>query len=108
MKIVFTDNVIRENDEKIILIGLIGILEALKSGGLSIDEAEKLLFSPHIVTKLRMKKCNEKIIDILERGCELEDLASLMPNELLKAIDELKKMALELMKNYVSLTFWFE
>ena len=32
-------------NEKILLIRIIGTLEAIKGGGLSIDESERLLFS---------------------------------------------------------------
>jgi len=110
MKVTFTDNVISKNDEKMVLINLIGIFEALKRDILSIDEAEKILFSPHMVAKLRMKGCDEKILDILERGCELEDIVSLIPDKILKTINELENMALELVNVYpnFNMTFWFE
>lgn len=110
MKIIFSSDAISENDEKIILINIVGILEAIKNDKLLIDEAEKFLFSPYMVGKLRIKKCNESIIDILERGCELEDIVSLIPNKLSKTIDELENMALGLMKNYENFdkTFWIE
>lgn len=42
-------------DEKIILISIIGTLEAVKQQKLTIDEAEKFLFSPHMVTKMKEK-----------------------------------------------------
>ncbi|MBD5476859.1 MAG: DUF3969 family protein [Lachnospiraceae bacterium] len=29
-----------------------------------------------------VKKCNEKIIDLIAKGCELEDIASLLPERL--------------------------
>lgn len=89
-----------KNDEKIVLINLIGILEALKRNNLSIDEAEKFLFSPHTIAKLQKKKCDEKIIDILERGCELEDIELLIPDKLLKTINELENRALALLNDY--------
>lgn len=110
MKVTFTDNVISKNDEKMVLINLIGIFETLKRGGLSIDEAEKILFSPRMVAKLRMKGCDEKILDILERGCELEDIVSLIPDRILKTINELENMTLELVNDYPNYnkTFWFE
>ena len=110
MKVTFTDNVISKNDEKMVLINLIGVFEALKRGCLSIDEAEKILFSPRIVAKLRMKGCDEKILDILERGCELEDIVSLIPYKILKTINELENMALELANDYPNFnkTLWLE
>lgn len=110
MKIIFSTDTISENDEKIILISIVGILQAIKNDKLSIDEAEKFLFSPYMVGKLRIKKCNESIIDIIERGCELEDIVSLIPDKLSTAINELENMTLDLMKNYENFdkNFWIE
>ena len=49
-----------------------------------------------------------KIIDILEKGCELEDIESLIPDRLLKVINELEKETLEIIKEYprFNKTFW--
>lgn len=100
MKIVTLEKEINENDEKLVLVSLLGVLIALERNSLSIAEAEKFLFSPYVITKLRLKKCDEKILNILERGCELEDIASLMPYEMEKVLGELEKKTLELLKNY--------
>lgn len=54
-------------NEKILLISIMGTLEAI-IGGLSITEAQKFLFSPHMVQRLKEKKCNESLIYILEKG----------------------------------------
>lgn len=110
MKISLVNDIMSENDEKILLINLVGIFETLKSGGLSINEAEKFLFSPHMVGKLRAQHCNEKIIDILEKGCEIEDVASLIPRSLLRTINELEKATIDLMKSYKDFnkTFWLK
>lgn len=86
--------------EKILLIEIVGVLEALTLGKISIDESEKFLFSPHMVKLLRRNRCNKKIINILERGCELEDIASLIPQYLLETISELKLDALEELGKY--------
>lgn len=97
-------------NEKMLLISIIGTIEAIREGGLSIDEAEKFLFSPYMVHRLREKKCNESLINILEKGCELEDIASLLPQELVKSLEELKQEALAAMKSYESFEneFWIE
>lgn len=104
MKKIYID----KNDEKMILISLVGILELLKNKKILIDEAEKYCFSPYMINKLKAIKCNDKIIDILEKGCELEDIASLIPDQLLKVIDELEQEVLELIKEYpiVDEEFW--
>lgn len=110
MEVLFSVNGMNMNDEKIVLISLVGILETLKGKKISIDEAEKFLFSPHTITRLRKKNCDKRILDILERGCELEDIASLMPDRLMKTIDDLERMVFELMKEYprFNKTFWID
>ena len=97
-------------DEKIILLAIIGNLEAIKKDGITIDEAEKFLFSPYMIKKLRAKMCDEKIIKIITKGCELEDIASLIPEKLNDVINELKKESVCLMKKYdeISEFFWIE
>lgn len=95
-------------NEKMLLICIMGTLEAIIGGGLSIAEAEKFLFSPHMVQRLKEKKCNESLINIIEKGCELEDIASLLPQDLTKNLEELKQETLEEMKNYEAFEqkFW--
>lgn len=110
MNEVLLNNRISENDEKLILINLVGIFEALKKKRLSIREAEKIFFSPRMVNRLKFLKCNEKIVDILERGCELEDIASLLPDKLIKVIEELEENSFDIMKQYPVFDhmFWIE
>lgn len=110
MNIIFTNEIMNENDEKLVLVSLLGIIEALKNNSLSINEAEKFLFSPYMVNKLQTRKCNKKILDIIEKGCELEDVASLIPDTLLKTINELGQETLEIIKEYPKFdrTFWID
>lgn len=100
MSIRFFDNPLTENEEKMLLISIIGTLETLKRKSIAINEAEKYLFSPHMINKLRDNGCSSKIIDILERGCELEDIASLLPQSLTKNINELQEQALKIVSEY--------
>lgn len=100
----------KRNEEKILLLAIVGTLETVKNGGITIDEAEKFMFSPHMISELKVKKCNEKIIDLITKGCELEDIASLLPERLGEVIDELKKEAIMIIKTYeeYNKTFWIE
>ena len=86
--------------EKVLLINIIGTLEAVNSEKLSIRETEQFIFSPHMIAKLREAQCNGQIIDILERGCKLEDVVSLLPERLTDSVNNLKEMALEVLENY--------
>lgn len=103
-------NRLEKVDEKIILLAIVGNLEAVKNGGITIDEAEKFMFSPHMINKLRGKMCDEKIVELIMKGCELEDIASLIPEKLNDAINELEKESVNLMKKYDELneSFWIE
>ena len=97
-------------DEKILLLSIVGTLEAIKNDGITIDEAEKFLFSPHMIKKLRVRQCNEKIIALIAKGCELEDIASLLPEKLDEVIGELKDETIMLIKEYKEYdnTFWLQ
>ena len=98
----------KDLEEKILLIEILGCLEALEKKVVSIDEIEKFIFSPRTIRLLREKKCNEAIISIVEQGCELEDYDSLIPEKLMNRIMEMKKSVEACIKEYkeYSQTFW--
>lgn len=100
MEIAFSENLVNEIDEKIILTMLVGIFESLGNNGLTIEESEKLLFSPYMIDVLQNRNCSKSVIEILERGCELENIESLLPDNLIEEIDKLKKASLNLLKKY--------
>lgn len=57
-----------------------------------------------------MEYVNEKIVELISRGCELEDIVSLIPQELEKVLEEIKQEAIEIIKEYETFDekFWFE
>lgn len=59
---------------------------------------------------LKKKGYSKDILQIIEEGCELEDIFSLLPNELDEAIEDIKKESLLLLKNYDKYNnfFWIE
>lgn len=75
-------NSLEKVDEKMLLLAIIGSLEAMKNRAVTIDEVEKFIFSPRMIKVLREKKCDKKIVDIVEKGCELEDINSLLPEKI--------------------------
>ncbi len=87
-------------DEKVLLLAIVGSLEAIQKNAMTIDEAEIFLFSPRMVSNLKQKKCNENIISLIERGCELEDIESLIPEDLHEEITNMIEDALKLLKKY--------
>ncbi|MDE7179170.1 MAG: DUF3969 family protein [Lachnospiraceae bacterium] len=108
MIVIAKENRLEKVDEKILLITIIGSLETVKKGGITIDEAEKFLFSPYMVKKLKAKRCDKGITNLIMKGCELEDIVSLMPEKFNDIIEELKQEALILLKKYEEYndSFW--
>ena len=98
-------NSLDETTEKVLLIEIVGILEALESNAISLNEAENICFSPYI-----QKKLNPEILEIVERGCELEDIKSLIPESYYKNIADLKNLGLALVGKYpfIHSSFWRE
>lgn len=81
-------------DEKVLVISILGILDALYEKKITIIESQKYLFSPYIIDKLVNLKCKKEIVELIEKGCELEDVESLVPNKLDDNIFILRKEAL--------------
>ncbi|WP_314060309.1 DUF3969 family protein [uncultured Vagococcus sp.] len=84
--------------ERLILVSAIGLLESLENQVLTIDDCENYLFSPYTVSILEEKGVSEKVIEIVELGCELEDIQSLMPDRLKEEIHTLKLQAYECLR----------
>lgn len=63
-----------------------------------------------MINELKSKKYKKEIIELLEKGCELEDIASVIPKKMSEVINEMKQQTLKLMKNYETFnkSFWFE
>jgi hypothetical protein len=90
----------KERIEKLLLINILGTLEALKNKKVTIDESEKVVFTPYTFFTLKKKGINKKIIDLIHEGCELEDVEFLCPEKLDKVIEELKQRTLNLLGEY--------
>lgn len=92
------------------MITIIGNLKSIINGEITIDESENFLFFPKMINELKSKKCKKEIIELLEKGCELEDIASVIPKKMSEVINEMKQQTLKLMKNYETFnkSFWFE
>ena len=87
-------------EEKKFLITALGILYSLKERVVTINESEQYLFCPRVVMKLKEKCCNKDIVNLVECGCELEDIKSLLPEKYDYELDQLIKRVLEQLKLY--------
>ncbi|ROL68206.1 hypothetical protein BK634_10330 [Pseudomonas chlororaphis] len=67
----------------------IGLLKSVLYGVMSLEEAERLLFTPRTSKILRAKGLSPEICDLVMDCCELEDVLSLVP---LKFEEELRRM----------------
>ncbi len=92
-------SVIKKNEaERLILVSLIGLLDSLEKQLLTLEDCENYLFSPYTVSILEEKGISEKVIEIVELGCELEDIQSLMPDRLKEEVNTLKLQAYECLR----------
>lgn len=82
---------------RMILISTIGLLEALENKKLTINDCQNYLFSPYSLNILQEKGIDANIIELVELGCELEDISSLLPKKLQAAISDIKNKALYLL-----------
>lgn len=77
----------------------LGVLYCLEKGIISIDEAEGFIFKPYVSRLLKEMKSPEELINIIELGCELEDIESLLPDRLPDNISELFNQTFSMIKN---------
>lgn len=90
----------KERIEKLLLINILGTLEALKNKKVSIDESEAIIFTPYTFFTLEERGVDKKVIDLLQECCELEDVESLCPDKLDNVIEDLKQRTLTLLDKY--------
>jgi hypothetical protein len=85
--------------ERIILIMNVGVVTALEQEILSIQEAENFLFSPYSMEKLKELGVDEKVIRLINLGCELENVERLLPDKLKASISDIKEGSLEILRS---------
>jgi hypothetical protein len=82
--------------ENFLLSLIIGLIEGIKSGVISIDEAEILLFTPGKLNWIKELKLDKTLYNLIHMGTELEDIKSLMPerldSKLLEMLESAKKI----------------
>ena len=61
----------------------------------------------HIYHKLKQKGYSGDILQIIEEGCELEDIFSLLPDKFDRVIDNMRRKSLLLLKNYEEYNHFF-
>lgn len=99
MKIVKMNLKRKTSDNMILLLAIIGTLTSLEKDKISVDEAGAFLFHPGMVDLLKSCHCRSDIIELIEEGCELEDVESLIPEALHREINRLCQKSLEILGN---------
>ena len=90
--------------EKFILINIVGLMESLNEGAIKIEDCEQCLCSPYSVEKLNTLGINTEVVDLIEQGCELEDVESLVPQKLKDEINKIKVKAIKLLSQFPNKT----
>ncbi|OTA14160.1 hypothetical protein Xvie_03938 [Xenorhabdus vietnamensis] len=97
MKLCYT--IEQKHAEKFISFLIVGVLYSLEKKIISIDEAEGFIFQPDEIKSLKKINASRELIDIIEGGCQLEDVESLIPEKLPKNIRELLQETLSVIRN---------
>lgn len=86
--------------EYFLSITLLGVIEGILSKKISIDEAERIFFSPAIAANLEELGIDYSIIKSIWLGTELEDVYSLIPEKLNESLLEIKHILLSKISSY--------
>lgn len=94
------DLLIRINDESYaqtyVAIFMLGLLESIEKGNISIEDSMWLLFGPGEIDIF--KPFMPELSNAIHLGTELEDVASIIPNKLEDAIEEIRQKAYGMIK----------
>lgn len=84
-----------EEIENFLYLILLGTIDSIISNSLKIDEAEKIIFNPHMLEYIKINLNDKpKLIELIGMGMELEDVEDLAPESLLLELETLKKKIL--------------
>lgn len=89
----------KDQTEKLLLINLLGITEALIGNLINLEEAENILFTPYTMDLLQKKKISDDVINIIHLGTELEDVLSTIPDKYLASLLEMRNLTLACLKS---------
>ncbi|MCA1026581.1 DUF3969 family protein [Cytobacillus kochii] len=81
----------KEELEKIILLNVEGLIEGINENLITIEESEKILFSPYIMELVDSTGISKEVLEVIHLGTELEDVESLIPEELSQSLIEIKE-----------------
>lgn len=83
----------------IVSICYLGLLLAVESKATSIDNAGAKLLNPYTIKILKEYGVDERILELIEEGLEIESILSLVPEEFQEEIDNLKVAVLDVLSS---------
>ena len=102
----------KEEVERFISILCFGIIEAVKKKTMTFEEAGYYFLRPYSAKILKRKGVNNKLVELINLMCELEDVERLIPNKLEEAIDDVEKQLADFMLSVPEATtlseYWIE
>lgn len=96
MKIHIKDNL---EINRAALIIIVGLMESLLNKSITIEDAEGALFTPYSYGVFNDLKVNPELLELILDGTELEDIESLVPEELDNEIKKMKDKAVALLSD---------
>lgn len=84
--------------EYLITLFTLGLATALKNNVMDIRMAERFLFTPRTMSVLEKHSVNPAVVELIHSGTELEDIESLLPEELDGHYADIAQQALELLR----------
>lgn len=91
---------IQDKLEMELFLGLLslGICTSLKENLIDIECAERILYSPYMMEKLKKFQLSSKVIDLINQGTELEDIRSLIPEKLETQFQDMVSISREIIE----------
>jgi Protein of unknown function (DUF3969) len=83
----------RNRLERLVALLSLGACAAVKGNLISLDEAERLVFSPGTMRVLRLAGARDAAITTIHTGTELNDVRRLVPDHLAAALEGLEHEA---------------
>jgi Protein of unknown function (DUF3969) len=84
----------RAEVSQMVAVMSLGMCTAIVAGSLSIEDAERRLFNPRVLSHLTELELPEALIEIVHLGTELEDVQSLIPDRLGDSLAQIQALAL--------------
>lgn len=87
---------------RLIALLSLGIKKALSERLITIDEAERLLFSPGTMQILTGLGVTPELIHLIHCGTELDNIERLVPDRLVTALDHIDHVAIEILSTTIA------